>query len=84
MRPVLVRGFHAHRKAEHDAPEDDDSSIHPTRQEIEGALDGGFLSLYFGLTPQGGARWEAMSRFDWNYHYGDHWDHDSFDGRVRN
>lgn len=39
----------------------------PTRQELEIAFAGAF-ELSFGLTPQGGARWEAMAQFDWKYY----------------
>jgi hypothetical protein len=41
----------------------------PAPDEIDAALCGA-LHLGYGLTPQGGARWEAMSEFDWNYHLG--------------
>ena len=37
----------------------------PTRLEIEAALVG-TLKAYYGLTPQGGTRWEAVSKPDWN------------------
>ncbi len=39
----------------------------PTREEIDAALCGA-LDLAYGLTPQGGARWESMAQFDWSYH----------------
>ncbi|MFN7939847.1 MAG: HEAT repeat domain-containing protein [Bryobacteraceae bacterium] len=42
----------------------------PATTEIDAAVCGA-LNLEYGLTPQGGARWEAMSEFDWNYHLGD-------------
>jgi hypothetical protein len=50
----------------------------PNRDEINGALCGA-LNLHYGLTPQGGARWEAMAQFDWNYHLGE-WFDDGFEG----
>ncbi len=39
----------------------------PTREEIDAALCGA-MDLSYGLTPQGGARWERMAQFDWSYH----------------
>ena len=39
----------------------------PTIAEIDAALCGA-LDLTYWLTPQGGARWERMARFDWNCH----------------
>lgn len=36
----------------------------PTRTEIEAAL-AGRLDLFYGLTPRGGARWESVSRPEW-------------------
>jgi HEAT repeat protein len=53
----------------------------PSRDEIDGALCGA-LNLHYGLTPQGGARWEAMAQFDWNYHLGK-WFGDGFEGPSR-
>jgi len=53
----------------------------PNRDEIDGALCGA-LNLDYGLTPQGGARWEAMAQFDWNYHLGE-WFDDGFEGPSR-
>jgi HEAT repeat protein len=50
----------------------------PNRDEIDGALCGA-LNLHYGLTPQGGARWEAMAQFDWNYHLGE-WFDDGLEG----
>jgi hypothetical protein len=41
----------------------------PTRNEIDAALCGA-LQLDYGLTSQGGARWEAMAQFDWNDYIG--------------
>lgn len=37
----------------------------PTRDELERALTKQTM-LYYGLTPKGGARWEACSAADWN------------------
>ena len=37
----------------------------PTRDEIEAALADG-LQMVYGLTAQGGARWESLCRFDWS------------------
>lgn len=42
----------------------------PARSEIDAALCGA-LRLEYCLTPQGGARWEAMSEFDWNFDISD-------------
>jgi hypothetical protein len=53
----------------------------PNRDEIDGALCGA-LNLHYGLTTQGGARWEAMAKFDWNYHLGD-WFDDGLEGPSR-
>jgi hypothetical protein len=39
----------------------------PTREEIDAALCDA-LDIEYGLTAQGGERWELMSQFDWNYH----------------
>jgi hypothetical protein len=39
-------------------------SFVPARAEIEQAL-AGQLDISYGLTPQGGARWEAVSRPEW-------------------
>jgi HEAT repeat protein len=39
----------------------------PTREEIDAALCGA-LDIEYGLTAQGGERWELMSQFDWRYH----------------
>lgn len=41
----------------------------PTREEIDAALCDA-LEIEYGLTPQGGERWERMSKFDWSYHLG--------------
>jgi hypothetical protein len=41
----------------------------PARDEIDAALCGA-LDLEYGLTSQGGARWEAMAQFDWNNYIG--------------
>ena len=41
----------------------------PTREEIDAALCDS-LDLEYGLTAQGGERWELMSQFDWSYHLG--------------
>src|SRR5439155_6563543 len=50
----------------------------PSPDEIDAALCGA-LELDYGLTPDGGARWEAMAQYDWNYHLGP-WLQDGFDG----
>ena len=41
----------------------------PTREEIDAALCDS-LDIEYGLTAQGGERWERMSQFDWDYHLG--------------
>ena len=41
----------------------------PTREELDAALCDA-LEIEYGLTPQGGERWERMSKFDWSYHLG--------------
>jgi hypothetical protein len=41
----------------------------PTRDEIDAGLCGA-LDIEYGLTRQGGARWEKMARFDWEFHLG--------------
>ena len=53
----------------------------PTRDEIYAALCGA-LHLAYALTPQGGARWEAMAQFNWDHYLGD-WFDDGFDGPSR-
>jgi HEAT repeat protein len=50
----------------------------PSPDEIDAALCGA-LDIEYGLTPDGGARWEAMAQYDWNYHVGP-WCQDGFDG----
>lgn len=39
----------------------------PTREEIHAALCGA-IQIFYGLTTQGGERWERMSNFDWSFH----------------
>ncbi len=53
----------------------------PTPEEIDAGLCDA-LDITFGLTLQGGARWEKMARFDWNYHLGG-WFEDGFEGPSR-
>jgi hypothetical protein len=43
---------------------EDEVEFLPTRAELEAAL-AGTRTVYYGLTSQGGARWEAVSKPDW-------------------
>ena len=42
----------------------------PTREEIDAALCGA-IEISYGLTRQGGERWERMSNFDWSFYVRD-------------
>lgn len=53
----------------------------PSRSQIEAAV-GGRLSLVYGLTPQGAARWELVANPQWDRYFVDSWGYDPDQGEI--